>query len=300
MSTIERAAAKLSEPKASSEKESDAQVVSQSSEKQAEHSRISNKTLLQIDLEGLAERGFVTAGEDRSRIKEEFRFIKRKLLKNAFNPVGELTRRANLMMVSSANPSEGKTFTALNLAMSIALEQDRTVLLVDADVLKPSMERELGLPKDIPGLMDYLKGKVDSIGEVIYSTNIPKLKVIPAGSAHHLTNELLASERMERLAEELASRYSDRVVVFDSPPLLGVNETQVLSHLVGQAVIVVHEGRTRQKDVSSAIALLDDELAIGFVLNKSAAARRAEGYGYGYGYGGRYGYGYGYGYGSDK
>ena len=190
-------------------------------------------------------------------------------------------------MITSTHANEGKTFTSINLALSIALEQDKTVLLVDADVVNPSIGTELEYDAT-NGLLDYLLGNVDNIGEVIYNTNIENLTILPAGSQHHLTHELLSSGRMEELMSELASRYPDRIIILDSPPLIGVSETQVLSSLSGQAAVVVEEQKTPTSSVVKAVKLLDSELAIGFILNKTNSKQTAS-YGYGYGYGNYYG-----------
>jgi receptor protein-tyrosine kinase len=234
--------------------------------------------------EALIERGFIYDRSSVHHIQEEFRHIKRKLLNNAFGSTSKTLKHSNLIMVTSSNPNEGKTFISINLALSIALEQDKTVLLIDADVLRPSLHRVLDFqPKQ--GLLEYLLSEVSSLSEIIYSTNIANLKIIPAGKPHHLTNELLASERMEQLAQELAQRYPDRIVIFDCPPIIGVTETPVLANLVGQAVIVVEESKTKIQDVKRAVASLNEDMAIGFVMNKTIRSKKdLYGY-YGYGYG---------------
>ena len=193
------------------------------------------KEVINLNGKRLNERGFIFNAESAHHIQEEFRHIKRKLINNAFGPAAKTLKHSNLIMVSSSNPNEGKTFISINLALSIALEQDKTVLLVDADVLRPSIHRELEFESK-QGLLEYLLEEVPSLSDVIYNTNIPNLKLIPAGKPHHLTNELLASTKMVVLAEELAQRYPDRIVIFDCPPILGVTETPVLSSLeIGRA-----------------------------------------------------------------
>lgn len=234
--------------------------------------------------EHLTERGFIYNRDSAHHIQEEFRHIKRKLLNNAFGPAAKTLHHSNLIMVTSTNPNEGKTFISINLALSIALEQDKTVLLIDADVLRPSIHRELEFePKK--GLLEYLLGEVTKLSNIIYSTNIANLKLIPAGRPHHLTNELLASSRMEELAKELADRYPDRIVIIDCPPIMGVTETPVLSNLVGQAVIVVEESKTKVDDIKKAVIQLNEDIATGFVMNKALKSKK-DMYGY-------YGYGYG-------
>ena len=242
-----------------------------------------SKPILKIDKESLDERGYLIDKGERKSIKDEFRKIKRKLLNNAFGLGAKNLNNSNLIMVSSSKPNEGKTFVAINLALSIALEQDKTVLLVDADVLRPSVNRELGIGS-CSGLIEYLLGENPQVAEVIYNTNIEKLKLIPAGKPHHLSNELLASEKMAVLANELSTRYPDRVVIFDCPPLIGVTETLVLANLMGQALIVVEESKTSVTDIKTATEHLNEDLAIGLVLNKAIRSHKdLYGY-YGYGY----------------
>jgi len=243
-----------------------------------------DKETIILNGERLHERGFIYSPESAHHIQEEFRHIKRKLLNNAFGPAAKTLKHSNLIMVSSSNANEGKTFISINLALSIALEQDKTVLLIDADVLRPSLNRELEFESK-RGLLEYLLDDVSTLSDVIYNTNIPNLKLIPAGKSHRLSNELLASTKMTDLAEELAVRYPDRIVIFDCPPIIGVTETPVLSSLVGQAVIVVEESKTKIDNVKHAVDQLDENIAIGFVMNKTIRSNKdAYGY-YGYGYG---------------
>lgn len=246
--------------------------------------KVDQKAALSLDKTGLAERGYLIDNGTRKSIKDEFRQIKRKLLNNAFGNASKTLEHSNLIMVSSAKPNEGKTFVAINLALSIALEQDKTVLLVDADVLRPSVIRELGIAEQ-PGIIDYLLGKSKQVSDILYNTDIDKLKLIPAGKPHHLSNELLASEKMATLANELANRYPDRIVIFDFPPLIGVTETLVLANLMGQAIIVVEESKTSIADIKFATEHLNEDLALGLVLNKAIRSHKdLYGY-YGYGYG---------------
>ena len=221
-----------------------------------------------IDFERLAENGHVTLGGERKQINEEYREIKRKLLANAFGPLSKTLKNPNIIMVTSSRPSEGKTFTATNLALSIASEQDKTVLLIDADALKPNILRTLEL-KPRKGLMEYLTGDVEDISDVLYHTNVDKLKLIPAGKSHHLSTEMLASHKMHETVDEFANRYPDRIVIFDTPPLIGINESAILANFAGQAVVVVEEGKAKIADIKLAVERLNPEMAIGFVVNKS-------------------------------
>jgi receptor protein-tyrosine kinase len=239
----------------------------------------SNHTV-HLDLALLEKKNFVALSSERRLINEEYRVIKRKLINNAFGPLSKTLNHPNLILVSSSRPGEGKTFSAINLALSIALEQDKTVLLVDADVLRPNVSKTLNISHSL-GLTDYLQSSNVTVRDILLSTNVERLKIITAGSPHHLSTELLASERMMQLVNEFATRYSDRIVIFDAPPLLGVNETAVMAAMCGQAVVVVEENRTRLAEIEQSVSLLPKDMAIGFLINK---AHRNQGKGYGYGY----------------
>lgn len=220
-----------------------------------------------IDIERLERNGHVSLSGVRRGINEEYREIKRKLLANAFGPLSSTIKNSNIIMVTSGRPSEGKTFTATNLALSIASEQDKTVLLVDADVLKPNVLNTFGLERR-SGLMEYLTGEVDDIADVLYPTNVDKLKIIPAGRTHHLSTELLASQKMHETVDEFANRYPDRIVIFDTPPLIGITESAILANFAGQAVVVTEEGNSKLSDIRLSVERLNPDMAIGFVVNK--------------------------------
>jgi len=285
MSTIEKALAKKKATLQDNKHAPLEEIVEEKTSITKENSVIlSNNKIIELNKSSLEARGFLIDNGTRKSIKDEFRQIKRKLINNAFGAASKTLNHSNLIMVSSSKPNEGKTFVSINLALSIALEQDKTVLLIDADVLRPSIHRELEFGEE-SGLIEYLLGEKNDISEILYSTNIDKLKIIPAGKPHHLSNELLASDRMESLASELAERYPDRIVIFDCPPLIGVSETLVLSNLVGQALVVVEESKTQIDDILKATENLNEDLALGLVLNKAIRSHQ-DMYGY-------YGYGYG-------
>ena len=230
----------------------------------------------------LAKQGFLTPNSERNATAEEYRSLKRPILMNAFGKGAVPVERGNLLMVVSSLPGEGKTFTSFNLAMSMAMERDKTVLLIDSDVIKQSLTKLLGL-EGKPGLMDALQDNGVSLSDVIIRTDLPNLNIIPAGQAHLNSTELLASEEMDRITADLSSRYPDRIVVFDAPPILATTEATVLAHLVGQILLVVEAGKTLQNVGQDSIAHLDQEKVIGLVLNKSRRSFRSEYYGnYGY------------------
>ena len=184
-------------------------------------------------------------------------------------------------MVTSALPGEGKTFCAINLAISIALEMDRTVLLVDADVAKPSVPQALGLEAD-KGLMDVLLDRRVDLADVLWKTDIGRLTLLPVGTAHKHATELLASDAMRGLLHEMAERYHDRIIIFDSPPLLAASEAGVLASQMGQIVVVVESGKTSEAALKDALGRIDSSRVAGLLLNKGESP--SLGYGYG-GYG---------------
>ncbi|WP_426089915.1 XrtA-associated tyrosine autokinase [Janthinobacterium sp. PSPC1-1] len=234
-----------------------------------------------LNLARLAEQGMLTQEGGRSSVAEDFRIIKRPLLRQARASGAEAIRHGNLIVVTSAMPGEGKTYCAVNLAMSIAMEMDITVLLVDADVARPSVLKVLGLPPE-PGLMDVLLDPQLAMGDVILKTNVANLRILPAGRSNKHATELLASRAMSRLLAEIASRYSDRIVVFDSPPLLITSEAHALVGQMGQVVMVVEAETTTQHAVKEALRQIDSCEHIHLIYNKTKSFPGNDYYGYGY------------------
>jgi len=222
---------------------------------------------INIDMKSLESVGFSAPLQDRAKLAEEYRRIKRPLLSNAFSKGANVIELGNVIMVASAVSGEGKTFNTLNLALSMANEMDITVLVVDLDVLNPALTHLLELDEK-QGLTDVLLDPDVTLEDVILSTNMPKLKILPGGRRHTQANELLASDQMRRLTHELSTRYPDRIVIFDAPPLLMTSEANVVAGLVGQVLLVVAAGETTQSAVKEAVALLDEQKVIGVVLNK--------------------------------
>lgn len=305
MSIIEKAAGKLGPGSAAHQHEAPAKRVLQPARRviaAAQHEFAADTTALQsttgedtaatpvsmqidVDLKQLARMGAITPDAERSQIAEEFRLIKRPLLANAFGQGGTEVKNGNLIMVTSALPGEGKSFCSLNLAISIATEMERTVLLVDADVARPRLPEYLGIRVG-KGLLDVLQDPSLNLSEVMLRTNIPKLSLLPAGHPCKHGTELLASSTMNRLIDDLASRYPDRVIIFDSPPLLSTSEASVLATHMGQIVVVVEAEKTSQEAVREALSQLESCEVIGMVLNKAASSLGNDNY---YGYYGTYG-----------
>ncbi|MFC5510949.1 XrtA-associated tyrosine autokinase [Massilia jejuensis] len=220
-----------------------------------------------LDLVRMRDAGMVTAASGRTSLLEDFRVIKRPLLKRAFSESAP-GRPNNLIMITSSLPGEGKTYTAINLAMSIAMELDHTVLLVDADVARPSVLRTLGLPAQ-RGLMDILVDDKLDLSDVMLRTNVDTLSILPAGTSTPRATELLASSTMSSLVNEIASRYPDRIIIFDSPPLLLTSESGVLASHMGQIVMVVEAQATTQHAVKEALRQLEGCSNVNLIYNKA-------------------------------
>jgi protein-tyrosine kinase len=234
---------------------------------------------VEIDFIQMRQRGYITPHSSKSQISDEFRVLKRPIIRNALGRSGGRVRNGNLVMVTSALPGEGKTFTSVNLALSIATEIDSRVLLIDGDVAHPSIPALLGAPH-APGLLDLLtRGDVD-VGDALIRTNAERLTLLPAGSRHPRATELLASEQMADLLRELGSRYSDRIILFDSPPLLATTESRVLATQMGQIVLVVAADATSQRAVTHALATIESCEVVLMALNKSKRTDGGTYYGY--------------------
>ena len=241
-----------------------------------------------VDREELRDAGFIAPEDEERLLIDQYRQIKRPLIAHAFGKRATKVEDGHLILVTSALPGDGKTFSCINLALSLAQEQDRSVLLVDADVAKAHVSRLFGAEEE-PGLLDLLEENCPlTLDEVVLNTDVKGLSLMTAGDMRRHSTELLASERMERLIRALGAQDPNRLIVFDSSPLLSTSESRVLATLVGQIVMVVCAGQTPQQAVLSAIDLVDENKALNLILNQSRQTGTGEYYGnYGYGYGER-------------
>lgn len=237
-----------------------------------------------IDLAELRDLGYVVPDAPATATAEEFRIVKRQLLINAMARGENEIRNGNLILVCSAQPNEGKTFCATNLALSIASERDLTVLLVDADFAKPEILSTLGLEGG-KGLIDVIADPTLDLSDCLIRTNIENLSVLPAGRQHNLTTELLASERMGDMVEEIAKRYSDRIVIFNSPPALASSAASVLAMHVGQVMFVVEAENTRETELRDGLSMMNGCEHVQMLLNKVRYAGVGRRFGTYYGYG---------------
>ncbi len=241
----------------------------QHDEKDQKQVTINNKNeIIYLDKDYLKEHGFLTEDDLNTKQAEEYRVIKRPLLMNAFGKGAVSIDKGNIITILSALPGEGKTFTAMNLAISLAMERNTTILLIDSDVTKPSLTKIFNMQAK-PGLLDLLMDENLDIGDVISKTNIPKLRFIPAGKQNEHAAELLASRRMKEFVKEISERYHDRIILFDAPPMLATSHSSVLAQLAGQILLVVESGKTLHDKIIEALSFIDNEKVIGLVLNKS-------------------------------
>ncbi|MCP3730183.1 AAA family ATPase [Sphingomonas sp. MG17] len=238
-----------------------------------------------IDREKLAEAGMIVPGATVTALAEEFRLVKRQLLNTSRTIRAQDEDKSRMILVSSAKPNDGKTFCAINLALSLAAEKDVEILLVDADFAKPDILNQLGAA-DGPGLLDVLTGTVASAEDCILDTDVPQLSVLPAGTKSVADTELLSSERAHAILDGLAAANPRRIVIFDSPPILAASPASVLASHVGQVMLVVRADKTSESDLREAVALLDACEQVQLVLNSVSfqpGGRRYGGYGAYYG-----------------
>ncbi len=239
--------------------------------------------IVEVDFDLLRDAGLLAPTHQQKHVADQYRLIKRPLLDNISGKSAHRSPDANLIMVASAFPGDGKTFNCINLALSMATERDKRILLVDADVAKPHISNLFGVEKQA-GLIDLITDGDLQIADVVLPTNVPGLQLLPAGKRDEHATELLASKRMAAITEKLSNSYREGVVVFDSPPLLLTSESRVLASRMGQIVLVVGSGSTPEHAVLEAIESLDPEKALSVVLNRSTKGFGGSMYGsYGYG-----------------
>ena len=226
--------------------------------------------VISVDRGALARAGAAVDGGARTRTSEEFRIIKRQIVLNGLREpnleAGEKSGR--LIMVTSSRPREGKTFTAVNLALSLASERDFGVLLIDADVHRQSLAEFFGI-SEAKGWVDLVSGDSTDFADVVLRTNLRNLSLLPAGKSIADVPELLSSKRMATLVAEMAQRYSDRFIIFDAPPCLASSDPSILAALVGQVVFVVEAHRTQREEVESGLRLVSGCSEINLLLNKA-------------------------------
>ena len=238
-----------------------------------------------INLAELGRLGFLIPGSGKTVLSEEFRNVKRSLLKCARATGKEAVRNGNLILVTSARPGEGKTFTAANLALSFASERDLQVLLIDADAVNQGASKTFGLPSG-KGLVDLLLDETVTLNDVLLKTSVANLAILPAGRPHPDLPELLSSQRMLRLVNQLVAAHPAQIAVIDSPPLLATAEAAVLASHVGQTVVVVEHNKTSWRLIDESLPKIEHCPSISFVLNRVDPMIWGQHFNGAYGYGG--------------
>ena len=224
---------------------------------------------VRIKFNEVRRRGMITPDNLRSNISFEFRAIKRKLLAGTRSEINSNAITNNLIMVTSALPGEGKTFTATNLAFALAAERDLHVLLIDADVIHPSIGALFDSPEG-PGLTDLLNGNCSSVAEVMRRcTDQHNLSVIFSGARDERAPELISSKKAADLFLDISRRYNDRIIIFDTPPVLASSETASLAAYMHQAFMVVAAGAANRDQVQTALDNISACRNINLVFNKA-------------------------------
>ena len=226
----------------------------------------------EIDRETLLKAGLIVAEGRASGIAEEFRLIKHELLADIDKRAGLSEERRRSVLICSAQPRAGKTFCAINLALSLAGERDVEVLLVDADFPKPDLLATLGIADDGPGLVDMLADPGSDPEEFVIRTDVEGLSVLPAGRKTNNVPELLASDRTREVLAKLVAGDRRRIILFDSPPALMASHATVLAGHVGQALVIVRADQTTEADLRETIGLLRGCGRIGLILNGAGLA----------------------------
>jgi len=290
MSVVEKAIRKLQKQREQSAEESGAAAANQEAQapqagdpappRAATATPAASQATVVLDRATLRSAGLMPPDEEIDIITRQYRKIKHPLVAKAMGRGVPREPKAYLIMIASAMSGEGKSFTAMNLALSLSLEKDLSVLLVDADAPKPHLTRVMGLA-NAPGLLDTLRDPQLDVESLIHTTNVRALSFLPVGVCGDDATELLSSTRMERTAALLGQRDSRRIVVFDSPPLLQTTESPALAHVAGQIVVVVRADSTPQPVLLDALSTLHGHAPVSLVLNQSTQSGTAPYYYYG-------------------
>ncbi|MDE2005344.1 MAG: hypothetical protein KGI51_02155 [Rhodospirillales bacterium] len=219
-----------------------------------------------IDMPRLIAAGLAEGGAGRTRIAEEFRLVQNQLLRSAFGADAE-PGLSNLLMVTSARPNEGKTFSAFNLAASIARRGDHRVLLIDADAKHGSLSDLLGI-NESPGLLELAARSDIGLGDCMFATAIPALSFLPVGHQRGHRGDIFASNGMMRVIQGLGRRFPDLLIVLDVAPCLSTSDPAALAPMVGQVVFVVEAERTQRDEVEASLDLIQTCPTITLLLNK--------------------------------
>lgn len=222
---------------------------------------------LLIDRAAVRSLGYLPESSEDRRFADQYRQIKRTLISNFLASAVQGPGSPGLIMMASALPGDGKTFTSINLALSIARERDVSVVLVDADVAKPHISQIFGVEGE-PGLLNALADETIDIESLVWRTDVRGLSVLPAGPHNSAATEMISSARMQQLVTQLQQRNPRRIVLFDSSPLLATSESLALADIAGHVALVVRSGKTPREAVLEAIEKLGEGRNVSLVLNQ--------------------------------
>jgi len=246
-----------------------------------QNSSVAGSRILRINLEDLRDAGLIGSEYDQQLLADQYRDIKRPLIAHAFGKRATRIEHGNIIVVTSSIAGEGKTFTTINLALSMTKERDYTTLLVDADTAKPQISELLCAENDF-GLLDVLENPDLDVHSAICPTDVKGLSVLPAGKPRPNATELLSSDAMDHVVDQLGRASSRQLILLDAPPLLQTSEAKALSGLAGQIVLVVRAEHTPRGDVGTALSLLNEDQAVNLLLNQARYTSSKYQYGYGY------------------
>jgi protein-tyrosine kinase len=218
----------------------------------------------------------IITGDDSNLVREEYKILRTQILQRT------KAEQKNSLMITGPSPNEGKTLTAINLAISLSHEVDKTVLLVDADLRFPSVHSYFGIPSK-PGLVDYLAGDAALPDLLVHPEGFDKLVILPGGKSVAGAAELIGSPMMGNLVRELKHFYPDRYVLFDLPPILSYADPLAFAPFVDGIILVVAMGKTHREDVQKCVHMLKDFPVLGLVLNKVDKLAREDYYYYSHG-----------------
>lgn len=246
-----------------------------------ENQESKSSNVIAVDLKKLDALGYITPETNNLHLFEQYRHIKMQVLSE--DERFKVVNNGNIIVVTSSVPGEGKTYSSINLALSIAYEYNNRVLFIDGDVYKKTSSSIFEI-SNRPGLLDYLTAEKPDLADLLLNTNIEKFTVLPSGRFHERATELFNSKRMQMLMEELSKRYRDRLVIIDTPPLLQDTSTAAIARSAGKVIMVVEAEKTPRYFVEEALRRVNREKLLGIILNKSNQRYGSE-YGYYSGYG---------------
>ena len=241
-----------------------------------------NSRVVCVDQTALRDAGLIAPEYHQELLTNQYRDIKRPLIAHAFGRRATQVEDGKIIAVCSAISGEGKTFTSINLALSMAQERDHSVILIDGDFAKPTISKMFGLDAEL-GLLDAIENPEIDIWSLVLKTDVEGLLVFPSGRPRTSATELLNSAAMEHAVAKIGAMANDQLVIFDSAPLLQTSESKAVASLAGQVVLVVRAESTPRAAVAAALSALDDQKAVNLILNnvRPGVERFGEYYGYG-------------------